>query len=223
MERKTKGKRVYTCKNSPNMFCFICGLFTSSKDSRIPTKEIRNAYVSYFKRECDQTPNWVPNVVCSSCRSGLTKWLKSQGHLGFGAPMIWKEPFDHLRECYFCVTNLNGASMDKRHSWNYANVPTVIKPIPHSDDLPIPKPPNVSSESESDQTIPQASTSSGSSFTLEVDHRPKLFSQADLNDLIRDLALNKRQAELLGSRFQERNLLQKGKRNKSLNYNNIFF
>ena len=38
---------------------------------------------------------------------------------------------------------------------------------------------------------------------------PQLFDQKGLNDLIRDLNLSKNGAEILGSRFQERNLLKK--------------
>ena len=39
--------------------------------------------------------------------------------------------------------------------------------------------------------------------------KPILFSPEQLNDLIRDLALSKQKAELLASRLQENNLLQK--------------
>lgn len=38
-------------------------------------------------------------------------------------------------------------------------------------------------------------------------NRPHLIQQQELNSLIRDLNLSVRQAELLGSRLQERNLL----------------
>lgn len=44
----------------------------------------------------------------------------------------------------------------------------------------------------------------------EESSKPKLFSQADLNDLVRDLGLAKTQSELLASRLHERNLLEDG-------------
>ncbi|GFV35888.1 uncharacterized protein TNCV_2866471 [Trichonephila clavipes] len=39
---------------------------------------------------------------------------------------------------------------------------------------------------------------------------PELFSQSDLNDLVRDLGLSKNTAEVLGSRLKERHLLNSG-------------
>jgi hypothetical protein len=45
----------------------------------------------------------------------------------------------------------------------------------------------------------------------ELDRKtPVLFCQAELNDLVRDLALSKESAELLGSRLKEKNLLSGG-------------
>ena len=38
-------------------------------------------------------------------------------------------------------------------------------------------------------------------------HQPKLFSQAELNDLTRDLGLSKESAQLLGSNIRKNNLL----------------
>lgn len=212
MEQKRKERRTFLCRNSVDRFCYVCGLFTSNEDSRSMNAVHRRAYSLYFKKEVDQTPSWVPNVICGCCRKGFERWLKGAGHLTFGSPMIWREPFNHINDCYFCNTELRGASMVKRFTLNYADVSTVTKTIPHSEHLPIPKPPIESSES--DQSIPNVTTttSSSSSFSPEDVHRPKFFSQAELNDLIRDLALSKRQAELLGSRLQERNLLQKGKK-----------
>jgi hypothetical protein len=39
---------------------------------------------------------------------------------------------------------------------------------------------------------------------------PQLFTQSELNDLVRDLGLPKDCAEILGSRFQSKNLLSPG-------------
>lgn len=40
--------------------------------------------------------------------------------------------------------------------------------------------------------------------------KPHLLNQSDLDDLMRDLSLSKEKSELLASRLQEWNLLQKG-------------
>jgi hypothetical protein len=42
---------------------------------------------------------------------------------------------------------------------------------------------------------------------LEDAREPKLFEQADFNDLARDLSLSKHDSKVLGSRLRERNLL----------------
>ena len=53
------------------------------------------------------------------------------------------------------------------------------------------------------------SDSTGFEYKPEEKLKPILFSQKQLNDLKRDLALSKRKAELLASRLRENNLLQK--------------
>jgi hypothetical protein len=46
-------------------------------------------------------------------------------------------------------------------------------------------------------------------FQPSTSTEPHLISEGELNDLVRDLNLSKSQAELLGSRLQGWNLLQK--------------
>jgi len=81
--------------------------------------------------------------------------------------------------------------------------------------LPEPKPPTnitlIDSES-SDDDVGQANnnmdydpTFAGASSSNE----PHLLSQGDLNDIVRDLNLLKKQAEILGSRLKGRNLLRR--------------
>ena len=53
------------------------------------------------------------------------------------------------------------------------------------------------------------SHSTGSEYEPEENLKPILFSQEQLNTLIKDLALSKQKSELLASRLQENNLLQK--------------
>ena len=79
-----------------------------------------------------------------------------------------------------------------------SQVPGIPTPqAPQSlDDLP-------SSESESEE-------SSSDEFQVGDSNKPKQFSQAELNDQIRDLGLPKQSAELLGSKLKEKNLLTPG-------------
>ena len=62
--------------------------------------------------------------------------------------------------------------------------------------------------SDEGRVIPEPDDESSSDF--EVDTRPKLFSQEEINDLVTDLNLPKDAAELLRSRLKSRNLLLPG-------------
>nr|CAH7755025.1 unnamed protein product [Callosobruchus chinensis] len=87
---------------------------------------------------------------------------------------------------------------------NYPNLPSAIRPVPHDADIPVPIPPKVvqsvesepSKDSEIDIFEPSASRS----------HEPQLFSQSELNDLVRDLGLPKDLSEILGSRLRDKGL-----------------
>ncbi|KAJ7335929.1 hypothetical protein JRQ81_013870 [Phrynocephalus forsythii] len=86
--------------------------------------------------------------------------------------------------------------------------------------LPVPKPQEVwtledeEQHAEVDETLqiePDASVEDPD-FEPSTSSNPYLISQADLNDLIRYLALSNSQAKLLGSRLQGWNLLSPGTR-----------
>ena len=71
----------------------------------------------------------------------------------FAIPMIWREPTNHATDCYFCMTNVKGMNKKNKNMIKYPDIPSAIRPVPHSDDLPIPIPPRQLaelSESESD-------------------------------------------------------------------------
>ena len=113
----------------------------------------------------------------------------------FAVPMIWREPTNHATDCYFCMTNVKGMNKKNKNKIKYLDILSAIRPVPHSDDLPIPIPPLQLvelSESEFDDD-----RDSGDIYNLAEDEQPKLFSQDDLDDLMRDLDLPKASAELL--------------------------
>lgn len=131
--------------------------------------------------------------------------------------MIWREPQNHVDDCYFCLTKILGFSSKSKHTLQYPNIPSAMRPVPHdASSIPVPKPPEkyeIDSElDELDDFEPKA----GPSFQEEDDYEcssskePHFISQEELNDLIRDLDLPKTKAQLLGSRLQQWNLLQKG-------------
>lgn len=104
----------------------------------------------------------------------------------------------------------------------YSNVPFAKRPIPCGEGTLPPIPPiNEKVENKNisglqfQSSFLSAGTSS-SSYTLSgsssPSKEPHLLKQSDLNDLVRDLGLSKSEAQLLGSRLKEWNLLDKSTR-----------
>ena len=62
-----------SCVNNPDCFCYICGKYMTSDQSKNMTKRLRVAYKNYFGCEIgDQTKFWAPHLCCTVCYSGLT-------------------------------------------------------------------------------------------------------------------------------------------------------
>ncbi|GBP37117.1 hypothetical protein EVAR_24248_1 [Eumeta japonica] len=96
---------------------------------------------------------------CDVCVTLLTSWAKGSRHMPFAVPMIWAEPKDHVSDCYFCQTSIKGINHKSRNSVNYPNLQSAQRPIPHSDNLPVPQRPvnmdDVTEESVSEKKIPK--------------------------------------------------------------------
>lgn len=58
----------------------------------------------------------------------------------FAVTMIWREPKDHISDCYFCLIPLIN-TMKIKANFRYPNLPSAIRPVPHSDTLPVSMPP----------------------------------------------------------------------------------
>ena len=206
------------CVNLVNNFCYICGEITFSSQKRNLTPLVKTAYQHYFGMKVgDQDKSWAPHICCNSCSVILREWLKNKKRsMAFAVPMVWREPTNHIDDCYFCLTPpiKAGLSMKKRGTVKYPNLPSAIRPIPHSDSLPVPTPPQhyeleVENEDSVEEEEPnKPSTSHDPDFGIK-DDTPHRLSQAELSDLIRDLDLSKEKAELLGSRLQQWNLLER--------------
>jgi hypothetical protein len=88
-----------------------------------------------------------------------------------------------------------------------------IRPVPHTEDLPVPVPPKQYILDSDDEPIenwektPQPSTSTDADFTADLQ-----LNEEELNDLVGDLDLPNGKAELLGSRLQQWNLLKENVR-----------
>jgi hypothetical protein len=126
----------------------------------------------------------------------------------FAVPLVWREP----KDCYFCLTNITGITSSKsKHTVKYPNVPSAMRPVPH-------KPPaNVIMNDEDSATDEADLEWVGETFecypTFEAScssSEPHLLTQGDLNDLVCDLNLSKKEAEILVSMLKGWILLQQG-------------
>ncbi|XP_066949408.1 uncharacterized protein [Macrobrachium rosenbergii] len=206
------------CKNSPDMFCHVCGSFTTKAQQRTITTEIKKTYQLYFGCSLgDQDRSWAPHISCSPCSNGLRDWLnKRKTAMPFAVPMIWREPKDHFTDCYFCKGNVCGFTVKTRRKIVYPNLESARRPVPHNDDdVPIPVPTENGLHMCDEDVFLEENTTDGeetevdADFAIENEDEPQKFSQGELNDLVRDLSLSKDKAELLASRLQEKCLLKK--------------
>ena len=92
-----------------------------------------------------------------------------------------------------------------------------MRPVPFSDDLPVPTPPvNKDLLSSSDEEMPSSEDSAKSISLEDIEstysgtsgNELHWIMQEDLNDLARNLYLSKQQSELLASRIKQWNLVQ---------------
>ena len=134
----------FSCANDPNKFFFICGELTLKRYKRNITDRIKNLYHAYFGCTLgDQDKVWAPHFCCVDCVNDLNLWSSGKKKsLKFAIPMIWREPKDNNRDCYFCMSNIQGHT-HKKKSIQYPNkLDSAMRPVPHSDSLPVPMPPS---------------------------------------------------------------------------------
>ena len=59
----------------------------------------------------DQDKSWAPHIVCKTCLEHLRQWtLGTRKSMRFGIPMIWREPRNHVDDCYVCAINVAGVN-----------------------------------------------------------------------------------------------------------------
>ena len=193
-------------------------LFYHLKDviSIVLSKKI---YLAYFGVPLGhQDKSWVPHQVCTTCVETLRSWSQGKNaKLKVGVPMVWREPKNHVDDCYFCPINVKGFNKKNKQHLQYPNMHSAMRPIPHSDKVPVPiftKLPDIDEDQLRSST---SSTNSDDDYEeQDIAHeawnagRASLYSQSELNDLIRDLNLPKQSAEVLASTLQKQHLLKAG-------------
>ena len=112
----------------------------------------------------------------------------------------------------------------KKNKWTiaYPNIPSALRPVPHGEGISVPEPPKeftIDSDDEDEGESTSGSPEPPASAEPHVSHgrasvpQPHILIEDELNDLVRDLELSKRRAELLGSRLKQWNLLEKKRPN----------
>ncbi|KAI6653956.1 hypothetical protein LOD99_3132 [Oopsacas minuta] len=103
--------------------------------------------------------------------------------------MIWREQRDHTTDCYFCMTSIKGFNGKNEKSITYPNHPSAIRPIAHSDDIPVPTPPV--SLPNSDSTSSDGDSNEDNVYYQPENSQIRHISQVELKDLVRNLLLTK--------------------------------
>ena len=88
-----------------------------------------------------------------------------------------------------------------------------MTPVPHDSTLLIPVPPADGLDSVKDECVVDVERQDAADVDFDPDidgEEPKVFTQGELNDLVRNLSLSKEKAELLTSKLKEKNLLAVG-------------
>ena len=104
------------------------------------TEFVKKAYLTYLRVKIgDQDKNWAPHQVCRTCVENLRQWTKrKRKSIEFSVPMVWRKQANHVNDCYFGMTNVTGFSSKTKGNIKHPDLPSAIRPIPHSADLPPP-------------------------------------------------------------------------------------
>ena len=49
--------------------------------------------------------------------------------------MVWREPKEHLTDCYFCLVNTKGIGKKNRPNISYPSIPSAMQPVLPSDEF----------------------------------------------------------------------------------------
>ena len=148
------------------------------------------------------------------CRPTLEGWFRGEKRaMRFAIPhIIWREPPNHLTDCYFCMVDQSKRRKGKNApSIKYPGILSSIAPVPHTIDLPLLQPPlrDESFMTDTSSTDFETEQSTAVCFQLRAagERCPYYPNQEDINDLVKKLSLTKSNAELLISRLKQWDLL----------------
>jgi len=148
------------CLNSSDLFCYMCSEITFKSRRRSFTPLFKKCYEHYFGCKVGyQDKSWAPDFCCVTCARLLAAWARDSRCMFFAIPVVWRDHMDHVSDCYFCLTRITGVTAKSRHTVRYPNLPSAMRPVPHSTELPVPKPPTnmkLSDSESSDEDVGQS-------------------------------------------------------------------
>lgn len=169
------------------------------------TDGIKLNYFNIFNETIrHQDKEWAPHHICSDCRRKLFNSTSTCNAFWFKEPMKWLEPRNHDDDCYFCLTKAKGYNRKFKNQILYPDLYSARRPSPKRDEETVETSEEFQFPSSSREMSPDGSTCSFDFYG----GRP--FTQLELNNLVRDLDLSKRHAEILGSRLNEKDFLDQG-------------
>lgn len=199
-----------------DLFCFICGLYTDHRHKLRfdPNHKVIPLYEQYFGKTYMRDQWYIPQICCTTCYAILrcSGTESSKIHtFTFCEPVAWLPQRVHRpNNCYFCLTDTKGHHFKTRKNIKYAVVDSVIQPIFREErDIT----PHVGGFSPLSMSVAETTHKSSSSSEFlppgERSSKRHYVSKEEFHDLVRDLHLSKAQIELLGSRMQQWNFLDK--------------
>lgn len=220
------------CPNR-NHFCFVCALFTPSRNAHSLTAPVIQGYEKYFVKQYSSA--WYqPDIVCDYCYNSLKDlgMGRTKYSMKYVAPALWNSVLAHSNsECYCCQSFAAHALNYNYHTRELINYPKVSALTPARKRSPEqPKSQyevllEEQQQQQQQQTIEldmgddydiseQAGTSTGDQTSEFVPTQSEmtsnalhLITQKDFDDVIRETQESKRNAEIWGSRLKEWNLV----------------
>ena len=77
-------------------------------------------------------------MVCKACTENLCGWTNGKRSLNFGIPMVWREPTNHVTDCYFCAVDVTNINRKNRGSLKYPDLHSARLPVADCDEIPLP-------------------------------------------------------------------------------------
>ena len=119
-----------SCRNKPDVFCYIYGEYTIAPNWKPVTSFIMCAYHAYFGiKLANQDKAWVPHMVCKAYTETLHRRTNGKRSLNFGIPMVWMEPTNHVTDCCFCAADVTGINRKNQGSLKYPDLQSACRPV----------------------------------------------------------------------------------------------